>query len=63
MQHVSKACQYCNFLSGQQNPETKKQQLFDMEYEEMLLRIDEEQLRYGVYVQLLDDQLDTPLFL
>ncbi len=51
------------FLSGRQNPETKKQQLFDMRYEEMSLRIGEEQLLYGqVYVQLLDDQFDTPLF-
>ena len=51
------------FLSGRQNPETKKQQLFDMKYEETSLRIGEEQLLYGqVYVQLLDDQFDTPLF-
>ena len=51
------------FLSGRQNPKTKKQQLFDMKYGETSLRIGEEQLLYGqVYVQLLDDQFDTPLF-
>ena len=41
----------------------QKWQLFDMKYEETSLRIGEEQLLYGqVYVQLLDDQFDTPLF-